>query len=394
MERILVGLPDFVIEKMVSSKPLVFEVSCRRVMQCPDCRGERLRFKDTFQRIIKSIPLGEKASRLQIVCHKYLCKDCGRYFNTRLPGVRLWSRSTELLKKSVFQAYNMGYSCKDIAAENNIGLASVERFYHHMTRHIASHWQNRECPPVLGIDEHRFTRRQGFLTTFCDLVKRRVFDIAKGRSAGELETFLKGLRGRDKVKVVCIDMNSAYRRMVKDWFPNARIVADRFHVIRLVNHHFSEVCKSLEEASLAHGRGRLMRLLLMRPDRLNAVQAERLAQFLELKPAIAALYEYMHDLCDLVRVKERNARGCRKYVTELLEKIAQLCASPFAALKPLGKTLHAWSEEVARMFRYSRNNGITEGFHRKMKLIQRRAYGFRNFENYRLRVIVLCCLSS
>ena len=43
------------------------------------------------------------------------------------------------------------------------------------------------------------------------------------------------------------------------------------------------------------------------------------------------------------------------------------------------------------MFRFSRNNGITEGFHRKMKLIQRRAYGFRNFENYRLRVRVLCC---
>lgn len=391
MERILVGLPDFVIEKMVSSQPLVFEVSFRREMQCPDCSGKRLRIKDTFQRIIKSIPLRGKASRLQVVCHKYLCKDCGRYFNTRLPGVRLWSRSTELLKKSVFQAYNKGYSCKDIAAENNIGLASVERFYHHMTRHKAGHWQNRECPRILGIDEHRFTRKQGFLTTFCDLEKRRVFDIAKGRSAGELETFLKSLRGRDKVKVVCIDMNSAYRRMVKDWFPNARIVADRFHVIRLVNQHFSEVCKSLEEASLAHGRGRLMRLLLMRRDRLNALQAERLLRFFEQKPAIAALYEYMHDLGDLLRVKERNARGCRKYVVKLLEKIAQLRASPFAALKTLGNTLNAWREEVARMFRYSKNNGITEGFHRKMKLIQRRAYGFRNFENYRLRVRVLCC---
>ena len=162
-------------------------------------------------------------------------------------------------------------------------------------------------------------------------------------------------------------------------------------MIRLVNHHFSEVCKSLDEASLAHGRGRLMRLLLMRRDRLNAPQAARLSQFLERKPAIAALYEYMHDLCDLLRVKERNSRGCRKHVIALLEKIGELCASPFAALKTLGKTLHAWREEVARMFRYSKNNGITEGFHRKMKLIQRRAYGFRNFENYRLRVRVLCC---
>lgn len=391
MERIVVGLPDIVIEKIVSSHPLTIAVAYTGVPQCPHCGGKHLRIKDSFQRVIKSIPLRGRASRLQIVCHKYLCKACERYFNTRLPGVKPWSRSTELLKKSVFRAYNKGYSCKDIAAENNIGLASVERFYHHLTRHKASHWKNRECPRVLGIDEHRFTRKQGFLTTFCDLENRRIFDIAKGRSASELESFLLSLRGRDKVEVVCIDMNSAYRRMVKDWFPNARIVADRFHVIRLVNHHFSEVCKSLEEASLAHGRGRLMRLLLMRRDRLNAMQSERLSEFLARKPAIAALYEYMHELCDLLRIKERNAKGCRKYVVSLLEIIAQLRASPFAALSTLGKTLHAWREEVARMFRYSKNNGITEGFHRKMKLIQRRAYGFRNFENYRLRVRVLCC---
>ncbi|HFF3083262.1 transposase [Legionella pneumophila] len=54
------------------------------------------------------------------------------------------------------------------------------------------------------------------------------------------------------------------------------------------------------------------------------------------------------------------------------------------------KNLDSWKEEIARMWRFSKSNGITEGFHRKMKLIQRRAYGFRNFENYRLRVKVLC----
>jgi transposase len=54
------------------------------------------------------------------------------------------------------------------------------------------------------------------------------------------------------------------------------------------------------------------------------------------------------------------------------------------------KTFHQWQEEIARMWRFTKSNGITEGFHRKMKLIQRRAYGFRNFENYRTRVRVLC----
>jgi len=52
--------------------------------------------------------------------------------------------------------------------------------------------------------------------------------------------------------------------------------------------------------------------------------------------------------------------------------------------------LEEWQEEIARMWRYTKNNGITEGFHRKMKLIQRRAYGFKSFENYRLRVKMLC----
>jgi transposase len=61
-----------------------------------------------------------------------------------------------------------------------------------------------------------------------------------------------------------------------------------------------------------------------------------------------------------------------------------------AALQSLGQTLRAWSEEVARMWRFNKNNGITEGFHTKMEMISRRAYGFRKFENYRLRVRVLC----
>jgi transposase len=59
-------------------------------------------------------------------------------------------------------------------------------------------------------------------------------------------------------------------------------------------------------------------------------------------------------------------------------------------LVQLGETLDAWRDEIGAMWRLTRNNGITEGFHNKMELIGRQAYGFRNFENYRLRVKVLC----
>jgi hypothetical protein len=74
----------------------------------------------------------------------------------------------------------------------------------------------------------------------------------------------------------------------------------------------------------------------------------------------------------------------------LLKIIDELNSSSFEPLVTLAKTLHSWREPLAAMWRFTKNNGITEGFHRKMKLIQRRAYGFRNFQNYRLRVITQC----
>ena len=62
----------------------------------------------------------------------------------------------------------------------------------------------------------------------------------------------------------------------------------------------------------------------------------------------------------------------------------------FPQLVTLGETLDNWKEEIACMWRFTRNNGITEGFHNKMETISRVAYGFRNFENYRRRVKVVC----
>ena len=70
--------------------------------------------------------------------------------------------------------------------------------------------------------------------------------------------------------------------------------------------------------------------------------------------------------------------------------LADLTACGLEAMKTFSNTLEACLEEIVRMWRFTRSNGITEGFHRKMKLIQRVAYGYRNFENHRLRVIALC----
>ncbi len=68
----------------------------------------------------------------------------------------------------------------------------------------------------------------------------------------------------------------------------------------------------------------------------------------------------------------------------------QLRESGLAQLMQLGETLYNWKNEIALMWRFTRNNSMTEGFHTKMEPINRQAYGFRNFNNYRMRVKVLC----
>jgi len=269
-----------------------------------------------------------------------------------------------------------------------MGSASVERIYAEFTDRKARERLGVECPRVLGIDEHRVHRGMPFATTFCDLKNHRIFDIVPGRSEGELRAFLSHLKGRDKVQVVCIDLSSPYRRLVRTYFPRAKIVADRFHVMRIIIHHFMELARQIAPEIKNH-RG-LLGALRKRKDNLIARDHERLAKLFARHPALKPLYEKMHDLRALMNIKHQTKRASRPLVQTLLALISDLEQSAFAPLMTLAQTLHSWREPLAAMWRFTKNNGITEGFHRKMKLIQRRAYGFKNFNNYRLRVIAQC----
>jgi transposase len=140
---------------------------------------------------------------------------------------------------------------------------------------------------------------------------------------------------------------------------------------------------------IKNNRG-LLAALRTRPNNLSSKRLHKRDHYLKQQPAIETIYQFKQRLHHLLRKKCMQARRCKRYIPIFLKMIKALKESPFQKLKTLGKTLHQWREEIVRMWRFTKNNGITEGFHRKMKLIQRRAYGFRNFENYRLRVRVLC----
>ena len=123
---------------------------------------------------------------------------------------------------------------------------------------------------------------------------------------------------------------------------------------------------------------------------LTAEQHTRLSDYLRLRPALEQIYRFQQRLSYLLLEKSCNQARCRKLAIRFLRQIAALRYWGLAPLVALGHTLHAWRDEIATMWRFTRNHAITEGFHNKMEVLQRQAYGFRNFQNYRLRVRVMC----
>lgn len=182
-----------------------------------------------------------------------------------------------------------------------------------------------------------------------------------------------------------VDLSETYRNIMRQYFPNARIVADRFHVVRLVNQHFLKLWQQQDP----EGRKNRGLLSLMRRHHwtLSREQQLRLARYLEAFPALQALYAAKQRLMRFLLEKTLNAKRARKLLPRFLALLEHFANSP---AKALAETLRSWIEPIVRMWRFSKSNGITEGFHTKMEMISRRAFGFRNFQNYRMRVLALC----
>lgn len=355
---------------------------------CPYCAGSSLRSKGRYQRRARHLDSFGHQSEVIIDCRRYRCVPCDRTFVQRLPGLMPGRHSTEPLRKVIYERHHHGIPASILARTEEIGQATVSRIYSQFTERKAKERLSLDCPRVLGIDEHTLHKGMRFATTFCDLKQHRVFDISPGRSEAELASYLQTLRGREKVRVVCIDLSNTYRAMIKRWFPNAAIVADRFHAVRLAGLHLMRVARQLCP-QLGWNRSWLG-LLRMRSDRLDPEQRLRLKKLFELHPQLQGVYQMKERLCRLLCLKHLSKRTCREHIPQLLQEIKTLGQSGLEAAQTLAKSLSEWTEEIVRMWRFTRNNGITEGFHRKMKLIQRRAYGFRSFNNYRLRVIAQC----
>ncbi|MEM6545551.1 MAG: ISL3 family transposase [Pseudomonadota bacterium] len=382
---LILGLPELEVERVDRNDAIAVYAKPKKRPCCLHCQHPRVRIKATYQRTLKHTRQGNQLVTLYLRSPKYHCPRCGRYFRHRFKGVRPRFRSTEGFRYEVFENHDGGVTQYKLKQTHGISESTSERWYGSFCQQRLSEMSNRACPKVLGIDEHFFSRKRGFATTLVDLRRNKVFDVRLGRSQASLDGYLRGLPGKDNVQLIVMDLSETYRNIAQQYFPSAKIAADRFHVIRLVNQHF------LKAWSDVHSQGRKNRglLSLMRRHewRLRPEQHEKLMSYLRDYPGLNALYGAKQRLNEFLLLKNLRKKTAQRKLPQLLKLIEQLGQTP---LRRLAKTLTSWIEPIVMMWRFSKSNGVTEGFHNKMEMMSRRAYGFRNFENYRLRVMTHC----
>jgi transposase len=263
---------------------------------CPNCGASKkhLHLKEHFWRNLQHDVAGNRPTLIDVRVPKFRCRKCGRCFRQPIPGVMSYQRSTESFRMDVATKHQLGISKDACAKLFRISHSKVERCYKYVHQKELAERKNRPCPRIIGIDEHFLNRKIGYVTTMVDLKSHRVFDLLPGRSAQSLDAHLKRLKSRERVRVVVMDLSSTYRSIVQKYFPNATIVADRFHVVRMINHSLLNVWKQFDEQGRKH-RG-LLSLMRRHRFKLSDEQRLNLARYFKEYPALGICYHRLKDL--------------------------------------------------------------------------------------------------
>jgi transposase len=353
---------------------------------CPRCATRSVTGYDRRIVAVKDDLFRGRTVRLVVRKRRLWCRPCGKPFTEPVPGIRKGFRHTERYGRAVLGACERYV---DLAAVRRDFRCSAGWLYAALYRHLdlEHRKRRRDWPEVVGLDEHSFGRRKplhprDFVSMVVDVRGRRLFELVDGRTIEKLETSLAHIEGRDNVRLVALDMSDTYKSFARRAFPNARLVADKFHVLRLLNPAMTQrrVEVTGDRRSMA-----IRRLLLRNGHRLDFWQRLDVQRFLDQYPALREVYLAKEALHRLYRTRGRPR--ARRALDQLL---ARLGASALPELATLRRTLSRWRNEVLAYFDTGLTNAITEGFNLKAKLVKRRAFGYRSFRNYRLRLLNAC----
>jgi transposase len=282
------------------------------------------------------------------------------------------------------------HSWQRVSALENLGYDAVEGIYKRVLEGKLSEREGLGVR-VLGIDEiAQHKGHRDFVCVLSDIERGKVIEVLKSRTKAALETYFDGLlpSQRAAIEVVSIDMWEAYADVARTKVPQATIVVDRFHVMKNLQEKIQDARRAAQRQLPKTTRDELkgLRWLLVRNyAELDAEERQKLQRAFEIWPELATLHGLKEEFRAFYERKNR-----RTAIRALEAWIAKVQHTGHKALLKFVETVRRWEQEILTYFDERITNGFVEGTNNKIKLIKRRAFGFRNFENFRYRILHEC----
>lgn len=353
---------------------------------CPRCATPSESTYDRRWVRLKDDPLRNGEAILWVHKRRFSCKPCGLPFTEPVDGVRKGYRTTQRYRSRLLWACD---HFSDLKAVRRVYRCSSGLLHRVLYEQLELKRRTRlyPWPTKVGIDEHLFkhdsrlnTRR--FVTMVVDHKNSRLLEVVEGKEGAVLKAALEHIPGRENVRWVALDLSDGYRKFAREFFPNAQLVADKFHVLRLVQPAIYRYLKQLE---LGRDALPLYKLLRRNPLKLSPELRWRVRTWLADKPALRELWTVKEAINRVYRVRGRDR--AKRALAALTDSMA---FSTLPEVRTLRRTLVYWRKEILAYFYCRLTNARTEGFNGKAKLVIRRAYGYKSFRNYRLRLLNSC----
>ena len=380
----LLEMEDAIIEDLSSSNTemhVYFSLK-RRPHACPHCNTVTDKVHDYRTSIIKDIPWSGKLLFLHYKKRRYHCPCCGKHFYEMFALVPKQHRITLRASFYALHLLKNHYSIRSAGNLTGLSASSIFRRLKDISFPKPSH-----LPKVLSIDEFRGNaggeKFQGILT---DPAKHELLDILPDRSQTTLVNYFSTFSNRKNVQYFVMDMNQTYRDLVHTYFPNAKIVIDRFHVVRYVTWAMENVRKRIQKDFVKEKRRyfkRSRKLLLTHQEKLSPENLEAVSLMLQQSPDLATAYRLKELFYDFMAAPDRTTAAKKLHFFILSAQASQL-----DEFKPCLTMLGNWSNYILNAFDCPYSNGYTEGTNNAIKVIKRNAFGYRNFSNFRNRIFL------
>lgn len=289
----LLGLPGV---KPVDIRPgktltIVAELSEDMTPQCPEC-AKPLHKHGRRASIFADTPMQMQPVRLEINRPRYRCETCGKTVTPELTFLDEKRRATKRLVDAIRQRC-LGMTFHALAEQTGLAVNTIKNIAHDLIEELENTVQY-ETPVIMGIDEVNLAGDYRCVIT--NLATNNVYQILEFRTQDHLKPFFKNLRDRERVEWVCTDMWRPFKRSFSQYLPNARLVIDKFHVVKMASEALDEERKKYQSTLSKDGRVYVKKsirwLTLKRPDGLSIAEQKALEMVRKTIPSLAQAYDF------------------------------------------------------------------------------------------------------